>query len=268
MTATSTMGLGEAVGQFLQSVSSQKAPEMQGGLQKFMRWYGREQPVADLTPRKMETFSETVSAENLTQLAPVRDFLKYAHKEGLLAINLAPHVKARRVPARTQKRMRQVTQLSQTTQFTTDGFEKATSELEGLKRERVDVAEEIRRAAADKDFRENAPLDAAREKQGHLEARIRDLEQRLRFAQVAEAGAQASDGSPRVRLGSQVVVHDVMHNEQITYTLVGPTEVNPAQYKISIESPAGRSFLHRKAGETVSVKAPMGMMQDRIESIG
>ena len=266
MTATGTIGLGEAVTQFLHSMAPQKAPEMQAGLQKFMRWFGREQPVADLTPRKMETFSETVSAENLAQLAPVREFLKFAHKQGLLSTNLAPHVKARRAPARTHKGMRLMTHSSQTTQFTTDGFEKATAELESLKRERVEVAEEIRRAAADKDFRENAPLDAAREKQGYLEARIRDLEQSLRFAQVAEQAGEHG-AAPRARLGTRVLVHDVTHNEQITYTLVGPTEVNPAQYKISVESPAGRSFLGRKAGETVSVKAPMGMMQYRIERI-
>ncbi|MSQ15764.1 MAG: transcription elongation factor GreA, partial [Dehalococcoidia bacterium] len=123
----------------------------------------------------------------------------------------------------------------------------------------------LRLAMADKDFRENAPLDAAREHQGMVEARIRELEAIFRRAQVADSNG---GDSSRAGVGSTLVITDMDTNEAMKYTLVHPNEVNLAVGKISVVSPTGKSLLDRSVLDVVEVVAPSGVLKYRIESIG
>lgn len=265
MAAFQPITLDEAVTRYLTRQANQQAMDLQPALQQFLRWCGRGRPLTDLTPRLIEAFSEASRADSMAQLVPLKGFLKYLHQEGLTAENLAVHAKAqRRGPA---AKSGQPAPAPASTKLTPAGYQQALAELETLKRQRVHVAEELQRAMADKDFRENAPLDAAREKQGHLEARIRELEQMLRHAEVVPNGVEQRSGAPRARLGSKVVVKDLAHGDEVTYILVGPREIDPRQGKISIESPTGKALLDRMPGETVSVQAPGGLLQYRVERV-
>ncbi len=116
---------------------------------------------------------------------------------------------------------------------------------------------------ADKDFRENAPLDAARDEQAHLEMRIRDLESKLRTAVIIDEGAKAG----RANVGSVVVLLNLTSNRQQEFTLVSPTEVDPKSGKISIQSPVGVAVINRRAGEDVTVNAPSGPMQFKLVEV-
>jgi transcription elongation factor GreA len=138
------------------------------------------------------------------------------------------------------------------------------SELTSLQNERPRATEEIRKAAADKDFRENSPLEAAREYSGRLEGRIRELEESLKKAIIMDE-KQIADH--KIKLGDTIVISDITRNEQITYKLVDAREANPIKGKLSIASPIGKALVGKTSGETIKVVAPAGIIPYKIEQI-
>jgi transcription elongation factor GreA len=139
--------------------------------------------------------------------------------------------------------------------ITRQGYEDAKNKLEQLKREQPLLRAEITRAAADKDFRENAPFHAAREKMSYLEGEIQMLENTLRMAKIVE-----SNTGVKVGLGDTVVIENLDDEERSTYTLVGPREANMREGKVSISSPLGQALMGVSVGDTVDVKAPAGVL--------
>jgi len=149
-------------------------------------------------------------------------------------------------------------------ELTREGIEALRGELDTLVSQRSGVREEIRKAMLDKDFRENAPLDAAKDKQGHIEARIREIEATLKRAVVVQQSAEGD----RVQVGVTVHVRNLRSGAINRFTIVGPTESNAADGRISSVSPVGRSLIDRSVGDEVEVSAPAGMMRLRVERIG
>ena len=137
--------------------------------------------------------------------------------------------------------------------------------MKGLKGERISVVEDIKLAMADKDFRENAPLDAAKERQGIIEARIRELEAGLAAAQILSS--DGSGPSYRVEVGNKVTLKDAESGKKVLYTLVDMREANVAAGKISTASPVGQALLERTVGEEVLIKVPKGTLRYVIEKI-
>ena len=134
-----------------------------------------------------------------------------------------------------------------------------------LKGKRLQAIDEIRRAAQDKDFRENAPLDAAREQLAYLEGRIRGLEQTLKSATLVKAKAEIS---PKSGVGDSIVLLDLASGEELHYTIVNPKEVDPARGKISSASPLGKAIMGRGLGDIIEITAPAGRLRYRIERVG
>ena len=151
--------------------------------------------------------------------------------------------------------------------MTKEGHAKALAELDDLRAQRMVIADDVKRAMADKDYRENAPLDAARDKQAHVEARIRELEHTLNNAEVLAENGKTARASGKAEIGSRLAVTDLAFEEALVYVLVDPSEVDPRQGRISVESPAGKAFLGKSAGQTVVVKAPAGNLRYRIDEI-
>ena len=145
--------------------------------------------------------------------------------------------------------------------ITRQGYEDAQNKLEQLKREQPLLREEITRAAADKDFKENAPFHAAREKMSYLKGEIQRLEDTLRLAKIVE-----SNTGSKIGLGDTVVIENLDDEERSTYTLVGPREANMREGKISISSPLGQALIGTGVGDTVDVKAPSGIFSYMIVS--
>jgi transcription elongation factor GreA len=260
--------ISEAVTRFLATSPAQRNPEYPQQIQKFLRWAGRDRVLSEMTPRQVESYTEANAGETAEKLAAIRAFLAYANKSGITPTNLGVHLKAKKVSSRGSGA--RGTKPVQKSQLTKEGYDKAVVELEELKGHRVVIADEIRKAMADKDFRENAPLDAARDKQGHLEARIRELEHILRHAVTiddAEPADTRSESEGRCRVGSKIVVKDMTFNEEIIYQIVHPNEVNLRLGRISAESPTGRAFMDKRAGEVVQVTAPGGVHNYRIQRI-
>jgi transcription elongation factor GreA len=140
--------------------------------------------------------------------------------------------------------------------LTKEGYEKLKKEIDYLQTDkRREVAERIRVAREFGDIAENAEYDDAKNEQAMLEHKIAQLEERLRAARVIEKKEISKDV---VSIGSHVRLRDVEAKQTVEYHIVGSTEANPAQQKLSNESPVGRAILGRKKGETVEVETPRG----------
>lgn len=149
--------------------------------------------------------------------------------------------------------------------LTREGYEKLRSEIEYLQTEkRREIAERIRIAREFGDISENAEYDDAKNEQAMLEHRIATLEERLLEARVVEDSEITTDV---VSIGSTVRLKDVEANETIEYHIVGSAEANPADRKLSNESPVGRAIMGHKKGETVDVTAPRGTLKFKILEI-
>jgi transcription elongation factor GreA len=144
--------------------------------------------------------------------------------------------------------------------LTPEGLEKLKQEIEYLSTEkRREVAERIKEAREFGDISENSEYDDAKNEQAMLEARIATLEDKLRSASVIDASELSADV---VRVGSLVHVKDAGSGKSLAYTIVGSTEANPSENKLSNESPVGQALVGRKKGDTAKVQLPNGKSRE------
>lgn len=150
--------------------------------------------------------------------------------------------------------------------LTADGLSKLEKKLEYLKTvRRREVAERIRQALELGDISENSEYEDAKNEQGFIEGQILEIEKMLRNAKVIDDQEVDSDV---VSLGSKVTLIDVNNNNaEFEYMIVGSAEADPAQAKISNESPVGRSLMGKKVGSIVNVEVPIGTIQYKIKAI-
>ncbi len=138
-------------------------------------------------------------------------------------------------------------------------------ELRRLKTsDRIQIVEDIRVAREHGDISENVEFEAAKERQGHIEARIRTLEDRLARADVVEIRGLTGD---RVRFGATVVLEDLASGAQVTYALVGEDEANVGNGLLSVTSPVGRALIGKAVGDEVVVQVPSGTRRYEIHKI-
>jgi transcription elongation factor GreA len=149
--------------------------------------------------------------------------------------------------------------------LTPEGYEKLKDEIEYLKNDkRREVADRIRIAREFGDIAENAEYDDAKNEQAMVEQRIAMLEERLVSARVITKKDIAKDV---VSVGSKVRLKDMAANKTFEYHIVGSAEANPAENRLSNESPVGKAILGRKKGEVVEVAAPRGALKFKILDI-
>jgi transcription elongation factor GreA len=140
--------------------------------------------------------------------------------------------------------------------LTPEGYETLKSELDTLRTEgRREIAERIRVAREFGEIAENAEYDDAKNEQAMLEHKIAQLEERLALARVIDTG---DVDTSVVSIGSVVRLRDVDAKQTVEYLIVGSAEANPAEQKLSNESPVGKAIIGRKKGETVEVTTPRG----------
>ena len=140
--------------------------------------------------------------------------------------------------------------------LTAEGHDKLRAEIEHLSTvKRREVAERIKQAREFGDIAENSEYDDAKNEQAMLEHRISMLEERLKGARVV-----AKNDAPKgvVAVGTKVRLRDMDAKETIEYHVVGSAEANPAEHKLSNESPVGKAIMGKKKGETVEVQTPRG----------
>lgn len=144
------------------------------------------------------------------------------------------------------------------------GYRRLEDELTRLKSERPAIIQAIKEAREEGDLRENAGYDAARERQGMAEARIKYIESRIPFYQVIDLDTLSGD---KVIFGATIEVEDVDSGEARTFTILGPDEADPASGSISFLSPVGQALLGKEAGDEVSVDIPRGRVTYEIVSV-
>ena len=149
--------------------------------------------------------------------------------------------------------------------LTPEGYEHLKGELDHLRTEkRREIAERIRVAREFGDIAENAEYDDAKNEQALLEHKIAQLEERLLSARVITKKEISKDA---VSIGSHVRLRDMQKNKTFEYHIVGSAEANPAENKLSNESPVGKAIMGRKKGEVVEVAAPRGSLKFKILDI-
>ena len=144
------------------------------------------------------------------------------------------------------------------------GYKALEEELARLKSERPEIIQAIKEAREEGDLRENAGYDAARERQGMAEARIKYIESRMALYQVIDLDTLRGD---KVIFGATVEMENVDNGETKTYTILGPDEADPTKGSISFLSPVGQALLSREVGDEVSVEIPRGRVTYEITGI-
>jgi len=149
--------------------------------------------------------------------------------------------------------------------MTREGYDRLEVELRELKTvERPRIVKEIEEARAHGDISENAEFHAAKERQSHIETRIRQVEDKLARAQVIDPSGPAPDA---VRFGVTVVLLDTENDEEVSYTLVGEDESDASNGRISITSPIARALLGKRIDDVVTVRVPKGTREFEVRGI-
>jgi transcription elongation factor GreA len=149
--------------------------------------------------------------------------------------------------------------------MTRSGYEKLQAELKRLRTvDRPNIVKEIELARSHGDISENAEFHAAKERQSHIEGRLRMLDDRLARAQIIDPTGQNLD---QVRFGLTVVLVDTATDDEVTYTILGEDEADAAEGKISVTSPVARALLGKGVGATVTVRVPKGTREFEILEI-
>lgn len=149
--------------------------------------------------------------------------------------------------------------------LTKEGLAELEAELEQLKTvTRKEVSEKIKQALSFGDLSENSEYDEAKNEQAEVEARINQIQNMLKYARIIDESEIKADV---VTPGSKVKILDVEFDEELEYTIVGPTEADPEKHKLSYESPVGKAILNHKLGETVDANTPGGVVQFKIIEI-
>ena len=150
------------------------------------------------------------------------------------------------------------------TYLTKAGLEKLRAEHKTLLAQKHRLTEEVNRAAAMGDLRENAEYHAARERLQQVSSRLAELDAKLSQAKIIDELA-IKDGEARV--GTRVTLEDEQTKERFSYLLVGPDEADPQQGKLSIASPLGKSLLGKKEGERFTLTLPKAIMPYRVINV-
>ncbi len=242
--------------------------EVQRELDRFAHWCGLDRTISELRPPEIGDYAEQMSGSGTSpqaakRLQAIRDFLSYAKKKGLTTSNLASHVRIPKAKVRGGGPGGRSGEAS--AELTPDGHAQLVAELERLKGERPPLAIQIRKAAADKDVRENVPLEAAREQLGLVESRIFELERILKTAIIIDPSKQRA--APTVGLGRRVVVKDLGSGQKTTYVVVNRTEASPLEGRISDVSPLGKALISRAVGQEIEVQTPRGITRYSIVKV-
>jgi len=266
MNDSQDMNLAESARLFLASLPSEDAKASQQEIHRFVRWYGGQRPLSGLTAHEVGNYAERLplsDADYTKKLDQVRAFLRYAGKAGWTRANLSTHLKVKKGKEKTPVSVRPG-KASSTTSLTQQGYDGIKAELAAIEEKLAQAIEEVRRAAADKDVRENAPLEAAREQHGQLMGRKKELEEVIKSAVILDETARTTI---TVSIGSSVLIQDLDSGEELRYKIVSPREVNPARGNISNVSPVGKAVIGQREGGTVEVVTPSGKIRYRIKHI-
>jgi transcription elongation factor GreA len=256
--------LGEALREYLATLKPEQRRIHEAYVRKYVEHTGEQVEISSLTGSKVESYAERqirVSDRNAPErVQALKAWFQFLKKKNYANANFGVHIRVRKAAGRSGPAQVRVEEAP--VEMTAEGLEQLKQELDQLNSRRPELVEAISLAREDKDFRENAPLDAAREALAFAEQRKKQIELALKRAVVVERATEDMSA-----IGSSVTVTHLDRNVQVTYRLVGGREANATDKKISVESPVGQQLLNRRVGDEVEVTAPQGTIRYRIDAI-
>ena len=253
-----SLSLNKAFQTYVRQMPQDTKKAAQPEIAKFVRWLGGDRLISSIVPSEIGEYNEIFGAKTATRdaterLSAVKLFLTFLKKKEHIDVNLAQHLRLRK--SRVASKISATPNQTRSIRLTQSGYNEMKKQLTQLQNERVRIVEDIQRAAADGDVRENAPLEAAREAQGMAVGKIQEIEATLKVAVIIDAKNEDRD---RVHIGSKFQLTDTTSSKVFKYQLVEPNEANPLSSKISILSPVGSAILGHKLGDEIKVKTPRG----------
>ncbi len=257
-----------ALEQYLDSLKAEHRNTHGQYVRKYVEYTGAEVELQDLSRARVESYVEsqisTTDPAAQERVTALKGWFKYLHKEGLTEDNYGVQVRVKRVSNGRSSSAASRRQAIESVDMTAEGVQALRAELESLEKEMPAIREAIAEARQDKDFRENAPLDAAREAMAFNDQRRKEIEATLKRARVVNSKGSISDVTA---VGSLVTVTRVDTEQQMIFKLVGPREANASDKKISVESPVGKELLGRRPGDEVEVEVPSGTINYRVDAV-
>ena len=252
---------------YVQSSSRKLNNTAQQEIGRMVRWLGAERVVETITPSEIGLYSDEFAKRSSTTTSPqkvahIKKFLTFLRTSELTNSNLASHLRMKKSNVGKITKKLEDTKVEQIN-LTEAGYKDYLKQLKDYKSERPQLADEVRRAAADGDIRENAPLDAAREKIEMVNSKRFEIEAILKVANIIDN----TTGGDRIVIGSKVSVKNHQNENNYEYQLVEANEANPLLGKISSVSPVGSAILGRRIGDEVTVSTPGGEQIYTIDSI-
>ncbi|AKG53720.1 transcription elongation factor GreA [Dehalogenimonas sp. WBC-2] len=256
----------DAALRYLASLSAAKRESVTPAIMNFVRWYGGDKSVGTLSALKLSEYAsgQPAGEEAASKLRTVKDLFLYFGKQGWTETSMSTHLKIKRTPVKvagTARRSASVDKLV----LTPEKQNELETELALLKEKRIHILDDIKRAAADKDLKENAPYHAAREEKAKLDGKIEELATLLKHAVIDSEHNYAAGN--KAELGRCITMKELATGAICVYTLVMPREVNPKSGRISPASPIGKALIGRTIGETIEVVAPAYTFRYTIEAI-
>ena len=198
------------------------------------------------------------------KLTVARDYLNYIHTEGFTESNLGNHIRNKKGRRSGSVSLKSKVHEGDIVEISKEYHDSLEKELNVKYKERENVVVDINKAAADKDFRENAPLEAAREKQGLIESQIKTIEETLRKSVIINT-KKSNKKNKIAQIGSKVTL--IKENKRTKINLVASPEADVNLSKISLESPLGKAIMGRGENDHVTVSAPAGEIKYTIIKI-
>ena len=265
---TVSITLGQSCREFLDTVK----PELRISYERYVRRYvvnasgGEHLPTTRLTGSLVESFAEAyIKASDplaAEQVAALKAYFQFLKKRAYTEQNFGVLIRVRRVAGRPGAATVAQRAEEAPVDMTAEGLEALKTELEEVSGRRTELVGAVALAREDKDFRENSPLEAAREALAFNDQRQKQLETTLKRARVV-----AFKTDDRAAVGSMVTVTRVEIGAVHTYQLVGAREANAREQKISVESPVGKELVGKRPGDEVLVKAPNGEILFRVDAV-
>lgn len=258
--------LGEALADYLETLKPEARVRKETYVRKYVDYAGHETVISSITGSHVELFREAhiVSTDPAAteRVQALKEWFQFLKKKNYTDQNFGVYVRVKKTSLRSINGATATSIEQESIQMTQEGLDALQSEYEDLASKRPDLIKAIQEAREDKDFRENSPLEAAREALAFAEQRLRELENSLKRAVIADSGA-----ADVASIGSVVTVTRLDRDESMNWKLVGAREANAREQKISVESPVGKALLGARTGDIVTVEAPSGLLEFRLDSI-
>ena len=198
------------------------------------------------------------------KLTVARDYLNYIHTEGFTESNLGNHIRNKKGRRSGSVSLKSKVHEGDIVEISKEYHDSLEKELHVKYKERENVVIDINKAAADKDFRENAPLEAAREKQGLIESQIKTIEETLRKSVIINT-KKSNKKNKIAQIGAKVTLEK--ENKRTKINLVASPEADVSLSKISLESPLGKAIMGKGENDDVTVSAPAGEIKYKIVKV-